>query len=433
MLRRHVIDAWFPRSLDLEWGGFFCDFDRRWRSCGPHTKLLEFQARQTLFAAEAARAYPDDRRLHDAMVHGLTFLRERMWDEDGGGWFHAVDRTGRPLGSHTKHVHGAAYAIQACVAAYQATGDRHILDLALNGFDWLEAFAHDREYPGYFGFLTRNGTMIRSESDCPWPSDIDPIGTPIGYKDLNVHSDLLEAFTFLYAVHRDPRVGQRLAEVIEIVCERAAAPGGGLHFYCAADWRPVPHLARFGTQFQTAFRLLLARDLAGDAEKMRSLASGLMDNSLRYARDRDRGGFFFAGPATAPMSIEGEPVSVRVKLWWIQFEALKALFTAAREYSEDRYTADLLAHWSYIRRTFIDDRWGGVYSRALDSPPRWQRGWASIFGGEDGTRKGQVWKDSSHDGRALLHCAAVLRHGALPIAPPLATETGRNGGGPAMS
>ena len=28
VLRRHVIDVWFPRSLDLEWGGFFCDFDR---------------------------------------------------------------------------------------------------------------------------------------------------------------------------------------------------------------------------------------------------------------------------------------------------------------------------------------------------------------------------------------------------------------------
>ncbi|HMO97291.1 MAG TPA: hypothetical protein PKD27_14360, partial [Tepidiformaceae bacterium] len=33
-LRIHVRDAWFPRCIDRERGGYFCDFDRRWSLAG---------------------------------------------------------------------------------------------------------------------------------------------------------------------------------------------------------------------------------------------------------------------------------------------------------------------------------------------------------------------------------------------------------------
>ncbi|MGH7523898.1 MAG: DNA-formamidopyrimidine glycosylase family protein, partial [Gemmatimonadales bacterium] len=44
VLRRHVLEVWFPRCLDRVHGGFLCDFDHTWRSNGPDDKLLEFQA-----------------------------------------------------------------------------------------------------------------------------------------------------------------------------------------------------------------------------------------------------------------------------------------------------------------------------------------------------------------------------------------------------
>ena len=84
-MRRHVLDAWFPRCLDPIHGGFLCDFDRSWASCGPHDKLLEFQARQTLMAADACRRYTDDQRLRQATLHGLRYLEEVMWDGVNGG------------------------------------------------------------------------------------------------------------------------------------------------------------------------------------------------------------------------------------------------------------------------------------------------------------------------------------------------------------
>ena len=41
-----TLHAWFPRCLDVEFGGFLTNFDARWNATGPHEKTLEYQARQ---------------------------------------------------------------------------------------------------------------------------------------------------------------------------------------------------------------------------------------------------------------------------------------------------------------------------------------------------------------------------------------------------
>ena len=115
VLREHLLDAWFPRCLDAEQGGFLSDFDRAWKPCGANDKFLEFQARQTLLAADALRAFPDDPGLREAALHGFRYLLGPLWDREAGGWFHKLDRAGRPLEAETKHAHGAADAIEAAM------------------------------------------------------------------------------------------------------------------------------------------------------------------------------------------------------------------------------------------------------------------------------------------------------------------------------
>ncbi len=410
MLREHVLDAWFPRCLDHSHGGFLCDFDRTWTSCGPHDKLLEFQARQTLTAADACRRYPGERQFRDATLHGLRYLREVMWDRDAGGWFHRLDRAGRPLEAATKHAHGAAYAIEACAVAYEATADPVALELAREGFEWLDRYARDREHGGYFGFLKRDGTLIRQASDCPWASEIDTIGTEIGLKDANVHSDLLETLVHLYRVWPDARVGERLAEVLDIVSDRMVVPStGALHIFVTPDWRPIPHLVRAGYQCQTAFRLIQASEATGDAAGLHRLATALVDHALRYTRDPNNGGFSYAAPAASPRALHGHDLLARNKSWWVQVEALKALLALSRIAPERaEYPRHLETLWRYLRRDFIDSDHGGLYSAGLENLPRWRRPLGPRFAPADVTRKGDVWKDASHDGRALLYCVETL-------------------------
>jgi mannobiose 2-epimerase len=89
-----LLDAWFPRVVDRDNGGFSCDFDYRWRPSGPNDKMLEFQARTLRFVARAAQFDPD---LVPHAKHGFEFLCGSMWDSEFGGWYRMVDAWGKPL------------------------------------------------------------------------------------------------------------------------------------------------------------------------------------------------------------------------------------------------------------------------------------------------------------------------------------------------
>ncbi|MGH7551299.1 MAG: AGE family epimerase/isomerase [Gemmatimonadota bacterium] len=413
ILNQHVLDVWFPRSIDSEYGGFLCDFDRRWSSCGPHTKLLEFQARHTLLAAEASQLYPGDERLRHAARHGFRYLREVMWDRDSGGWFHRLDRAGEPLEADTKHTHGAAYALQACAAVYRASGDSSALDLACDAFEWLEAHAHDRFDGGYFGLLARDGTVILDASRLPWDSELDTIGTPVGLKDLNVHSDLLEALIHFHGVRPVPTVAERVKELVSVICDRALTSGGALAYLFQPNWRPVPHLVRFGTGLQTIHRLISAGRVVDDLEPLARIAHRIARHALEVGWDRDRGGFCFAAPATAPTAIEGHDVFVRRKSWWVQAEGLRAMLALSALQPQDAdYAPYFHRLFDLLKRDFLDQRYGGMYATGLDHLPRWRRKLGRAAAPSDHQRKGTEWKDASHDGRAWLDCLA-----ACPIKP----------------
>lgn len=409
-LRRHVIEAWFPRSLDHEDGGFLCDFDRRWRHCGPHEKLLEFQARHTLFAADAARHFPDDAGLREAALHGFRFMREVLWDAEYGGWYHSVDRSGKPSENQTKHTHGFAYALSACASVYTLTGDEAVRQHAQAAYDWLEQHARDREHGGYFGYLERDGTVIHPTSTNPHHIELDTLGTEVGFKDLNVHSDLLETFALMHRTWGGDQMAARVEEFVEIVADRMVNPTtGSTHFFVTPDWRPLPHLIRVGYQMHSAYRLLLSLGITPRDEQILRMAPRLVDSAVRYARDGNGNGYYYASPGIFPMEVHDHDIRVRRRTWWVQMEALKALLAVSRVAPDpSRYLQRFEEQWRYLKKHFFDERYGGVYEHGLDNVRIWERKFGARLAPAFITRKGDVWKDASHDGRALLYCIETL-------------------------
>jgi mannobiose 2-epimerase len=406
-LRRDVIDVWFPRSLDREYGGFLCDFDYRWNPIGPNEKLLEFQARHTCFAAEAIRFYPSDSRLHQAVEHGFSYLYDALWDQTEGGWFHRVDRAGNPIAEYTKHTHGSAYAVLACVAVHEATGSKKALDLAQRGFEWIFRHARDERYGGYYGYLHRDGMVIRSPD-----SATRSIHSPLNCKDVGVHSALLDTFTQLHRYWPEAKVADQLTKIIDIICKRMTTPLGAHHQYCLPNWTPVPHLTRFGHEFYDAFRLLNAARLLGETEEIVGTARRLVDHAIQYGWDRRQGGFYYAGPGIEPLILEGQDLKVRKKQSWVQMGALQALLAMHNiAPNASHYLGYFQEQWRYVQNHFFDSLHGGVYTNSLEDLPWWQRQMLRLAP-TCITRKGSIWKDSSHDGRALLYCMSVLQNGS---------------------
>jgi hypothetical protein len=132
------------------------------------------------------------------------------------------------------------------------------------------------------------------------------------------------------------------------------------------------------------------------------VARRLVDHALDCGLDRRGGGFWEAGPGMA-----------RRKPWWVQLEAWKALVSVSElEPDHPRYRSQRRAQGSYIRAHLIDDAHGGVYAAALERLPRWARGLEVRLASSGATRKGNAWKDGSHEGRAWIYAVRAQRDAA---------------------
>lgn len=297
---RDVLNAWFPRCIDAENGGFRSDFNHRWRPCGPQLRMLEFQARVTRTTAGIAML-PGFENYRDIAEHGFRYLKDTMWDHEYGGWFRLLDSTGAALESGSKHTHGASYALSACTAYYKLTANPDALDLAKHAFGWLDDKAHDRQHGGYFGLCDRNGRPILTVDQNPRGGIRDAMGIPVGLKDANTNGDMLQAVADLSQVFSDELLEKRLHEMFYIVRDRIFVPPGALHMHFQPDWTPVPDVTRYGQTVHAANILAKAAStLSFDSDlETQGVIKSVVDTLLQYAWDDVKGGFFVRDPPSA--------------------------------------------------------------------------------------------------------------------------------------
>lgn len=407
-LQQDVLATWFMHSVDRERGGFLPDLDRRWRPAGRQDRMLEFQARQAMSAANLALAFPSESRWLELALHGFRYLRDILWDEQHGGWYWLLDAAGRSSAGGTKHAHGTAYAIKACVAIFRASGDPTALTLACQGVDWLERSLHDLAHGGYHGWARRDGAPILNLEDAPdgWRGR-DPLGHGVGHKDINVTSDLYEAFTHLHAVAPSSLIRKRLKE-LRGCFSKMLTSDGALHYAAYPDWMPVPGLERFGYVLQSAYRLSMGESLCGKSlDEALQVTRRMVSHATECGWHRG-GGFMTGGAASPPYSLEGHSLQVSTRSWWVQLEGLRSLILLAVQNHPTRaFFADRLeAHLRFIDSQMRDHRFGGWYATApadLPWPERLIPSRRRVC-----LAKGNIWKDSSHEVDAYLNGIRML-------------------------
>jgi mannobiose 2-epimerase len=427
VLRTHVLDAWYPRAIDTESGGYFSNFGYDWERSATQDKMIVTQARHVWTTARAATFFPEERQAYlDMAAHGVRFLRDHMWDEQYGGFQTLVSRDGAPrqtASAYTqgKTAYGNAFAIYALVAYHKASGDQAALALAQRTFRWLETHAHDAEYGGYFQFIQRDGTALMEGRG----------GRPP--KDQNSSIHLLEAFTELYSAWPDPLLRDRLEALLVLIRDTLTTDAGYLRLFFERDWTPVSqddpqgaagqgiyefdHIS-YGHDVETAFLMVEAAVALGlDSARTLTAAKQMVDHTLASGWDDRRGGIFnggryFAADPSAKIIDDG-------KAWWAQAEALNALLLMADYYPEDdqRYYERFLSMWNYIEKFLLDEQHGGWYQAGLDQEPNFKR-----------APKGSVWKGAYHDGRALMNVATRLSNRTRrPSEPESSQETSKLG------
>jgi cellobiose epimerase len=392
LLRAELQGNWYPRSLRPE-GGFYQNFGSDWQRLPDPEFSIVAQARHLWTTSQFARYAPEHREQYTAHAkHGFAFLQSAFLDAQHGGLFWSVESMQVPTQASRgiKHVYGIAFAIYASIAYYELTEDRSALAFASSSFDWLEKHAHDPKNGGYHEQLDRMGVPIpMPDSQTERWQRMDPLGGYFGYKSMNSHIHLLEAFSELARFDKRPIVRERLQETLHLVRDRIAVEPGVLCLFFTPDWRATAAHDSFGHDIETAY-LLIEADLVLHKkveDRTWKVAQQLVDHALDWGWDDEHGGFYDKGEAFAE-ALDTD------KVWWVQAEGLNVLAVLHEHFGgeTDRYRKAFLKQWNFIERHAIDREHGGWYQETDR---------AGVPKGNP--EKSTVWKCSYHTSRALMN------------------------------
>ncbi len=393
-LHNDVLGVWFPRAVDHTKGGFHSHFTRDWQWAPSDGKFSVFQGRMTWVASQVVLREPNMKEQFVPIVHqGVDFLQNVMWDKEYGGFFWGLDDDGKitPEFTDHKHLYGMGFCIYGAAAAYKATGDAKALALAKEGFLWIDKHAHDAANGGYFEWLTREGKPVEPQAP-NGQIEMAPVG-PAGYKSMNTHIHLLEAFTELYQVWPDPTLRQRLEEMLAVVRDKICVEPGVMNLYFTNAWQPIPNHDSYGHDVETAYLMLetdevLHHKAGAQTERM---AKMLVDHALAYGWDEKNGGFFREGTTFGK-------AEDTYKEWWIEVEGLNALLLMHERYGKQNeiYFQRFLTQWAFIKNHTIDGQFHGLYNLT------------TAEGTPVSQDKGSIWKAAYHDGRAFWNVSERL-------------------------
>lgn len=417
--RVELLDKWYPRSVDTANGGFLSAFTYDFKVAPDQHKMIVTQARHVWSNAKAALFYPGVPYFKADAKHGFLFLRDKMWDKKNGGFYTYTDREGNVAENSfaSKEAYGNSFAIYGLAAYYQASGDTAALNLAKQTFWWLEKHAHDPINKGYYQHMNDDGSVIKRTADFPSTSDK-------GYKDQNTSIHLLEAFTELYTVWPDSLLRERLNEMLLLVRDKITTPKGYLTLFFQPDWTPVStrdsstvsilkhryldHVS-FGHDVETAYLMLEASHVLGLAhdEVTLKVAKRMVDHSLKNGWDKKVGGFYDEGYYFKDQP--GISIIKDGKNWWAQAEGLNSLLMMSTLYPKDelQYYDKFKQLWTYVQTYLIDHQHGDWYPGGIDKEPEMKK-----------ALKGQIWKGTYHNFRALMNCINQLKPDRIPPSVP---------------
>jgi sulfoquinovose isomerase len=383
----------FGRSAALKDGGFgwldvHGDLDTS------HTCPLYVNARMTYVFALAHLA--GETGAGALAASGLRALGRRYADAEHGGWFSAVNLSGRVV-DDTKTNYAHAHTLLAAASAMAA---------GVSGADAALAAATATIERHFWSDV--EGCALES-----WNADFTE---PEPYRGANSNMHSVEAYLAAGDVTGDPVWTARAASIAErLINGHARAHAWRIPEHYDEHWQPRPdyNLDRrddtfrpYGTTPGHSFewaRLLLILEAAqaASAAWLPEAATALFETAVAdaWARDGQPGPIY-------TVDADGQPV-VRSRLHWVACEAVLAAEALHRRTGQERFATLAARWWGEIDRYFVD-RQGGSW-------------WHELTPDMIPAVSGSTWSGKPD----LYHAYQAVLLPSLPLSPTAATALAR--------
>lgn len=388
---RHLYDFYLPfwcgPALDLQNGGWMGWLSNDLKPDRSQPKGLIVHAR-ILWAFSAAYRAKSDPLYKQMAGRAFAFLMEKFWDAKHGGAFWRLDDAGKVL-DDAKKCYGQAFVIYALAEYYRASGHEAALAHAQELFELLELHVHSAAFGGYIEVCRRDWSEASSDARL---SDRDMNEK----KSMNNHLHMLEAYTNLYRVWRQPRVASRLVELIDIFAARILdVRTKHLHHFFDEQWKVRSDTYTFGHDIEASWLLCEAAEELGDESRSNQVGRVALQMA-EAAFDEGLG----ADGALCYEGREGRIIDPGHECW-PQAEAMVGFLNAYELSGGGKFLAAALRVWNYVENNLVDRLHGEWFWRINPD------------GRPDGRLpKVSEWKGPYHVTRACLETVRRLNHPA---------------------
>ncbi len=371
-----LLDWWAEKMPDSEHGGFYGRIDSFGKLYPKADKAIILNSRILWSFSAAGNLIPSE-RYRQLADRAFTYICQYFVDEQEGGVYWMLNHLGEVVQSR-KQVYAQAFTIYAFAEYYLYTDNDEALDAALGIFDLLEQHSLDTTHDGYFEAFGRDWRPITDLR----LSDKDANEA----KTMNTHLHVLEAYTTLFRVSNNERVGAALKRLVKCFLDRFVdANTGHLHLFFDEHWVLKSDIVSYGHDIEASWLLMEAVELLDDP----SLLKQAEDLALKLAKVTLSEGVDEDGAICNETQEDG--VLDTDKHWWPQAEAVVGFWNAWQLSKEEAYQEVAWNTWGYIKQSIIDEEHG-----------EWHWGRTADHQLMDKQNKAGPWKAPYHNSRMCI-------------------------------
>lgn len=334
--------------------------------------------------ASAYRLLKDETYLETAMA-ARDLLIEKFYDSEHGGTYWSLDPEMKPLDTK-KQIYAIAFTIYGLAEMARACGDEKSGEYAVRLFHDIERHSFDEVKEGYFEAFTKEWEPIEDMR----LSDKDANES----KTMNTHLHVLEAYTCLYRIWKNPLLEKRLRQLIGIFEKRILGPDGHLRLFFDDDWNCPYEIISYGHDIEASWLIHEAAMVLGDEEVL-ARVEALVPAIAKAAAEgfTPEGGMIYERQGK-----EGHVDADRH--WWVQAETVVGFFNLWKHFNSQEGLENAIMCWEFIKSSIIDKENGEwLWSRRSDGTAN-----------RDDDKAG-FWKCPYHNGRM---CMEIMEKTLIP-------------------
>lgn len=310
--------------------------------------------KEGLISEEDCRKYgfsPEDIRAE--AEHGYEFLKEHCLDRKNGGIYWSLCADGTPEDT-TKHTYNQAFSIYALSSYYEAIGDEEALKTAFELFDLIEEKCTDK-----VGYLEAFTVDFQPESN----EKLSENGV-MAAKTMNTLLHVFEAYTQLYRVSGNEKVGERLEWILDTFADKIYNPKRHRQeVFFDENYNSIIDLHSYGHDIETAWLIDLGVEVLKNPDYEKKLTPITKDLTAQIYRTA------FNGHSLANECERGTVNTHRI--WWVQAESVVGFLNGyQKDNSRAEYLDAVLNQWTFISEHVVDGRAGSEWFWEVDETGR---------------------------------------------------------------